>query len=1106
MADPFEQFGGKQIQVKQDADPFQQFGGKVVPTEDSFAQFGGQQTDTPKLDSIQKEIKERGAFDKPAFIPQEIKDEELQTIAQRYNVSPEKLRNAVPLLAGLPQNITATDVVKGAAGFAGEAVGLGVPQKLFRMAQTEPEEKALDELKTLIEGRKSYAQIGAELATPGVGLVKAAKLAGGGIRGAAATGALIGTAGGFGQSKQGETLSSTAIGAGLGAGLGAAASSVASKLATRTAKRKLTSTEEKAISGLDIDKYEQQALKEMQDPANVLTEELVMGTKLPNKLSSAEIDDVLKNNYGSSLEFYLSKRPENPLLDRVDRDLASNVGFEFAAKRTLLEDIVNKERSGLLKQVTRQEFTNPETIQKEWDRFLVQGKDYVGKELNQYRKELKVSKILEDAAIYDQAPESKLGQVLGKLSDTKMHLRTIDEKWKTPTEIILDKLSQNRYLMALIRESDKKTIETIDNAAQSLGVRKQAKGGKIVDIIEGNASPDSTGEQQVSELVRNEFERIYKFVTDNVREMGMKPIDIPKVDKYVARMTKEVPEVISTLQLELVKATRQANEALGKRYKDISQIPADEFKQIVNTPAVKNLQEYINWINNANVVAEDGSRLAMVVRQSLQSDEDIRVLDKVARSSMERTATDRQIPNFIREKDIYKILDRYSQDMLSSIYQREPLSELKSYARLIGSRGGLSEAKYIENIVEDTLGVRKGTAAHFMRDIKGQVARVMNPKIEKALAEGDDTKAFVYSTLKEMVDIPSFLASQIYPNVLGWRAVPILTNALGGIARQVPELGGTYGATTYIRGLVWAKQNYAQAAQELVQKGYVPGDWNRLGQKALSDGLRASGLANIPLSALEKLNKIGMALYTKSEELNRISILGTSKMMAYDIARNSSRAQESLKKFPSSVQRAVSRAGSQEEIENILMTHLNSTIAFNYNRPALYEYGRTLGPMFSTFAKWPTAIAGEIITEYRTKPMGAATKRVAERYAAPLMAFAAVDYMMQDRVEDSERLQKLVGKSGITKAAPITAATGFVRGDIFTPPVVDTIMQDIIIPVSKAEGLAVAKGLDRAAFTYMPGAGFIKFITDDIPTFVTERRPEGSTQTERSLQSLGVTK
>jgi hypothetical protein len=162
--------------------------------------------------------------------------------------------------------------------------------------------------------------------------------------------------------------------------------------------------------------------------------------------------------------------------------------------------------------------------------------------------------------------------------------------------------------------------------------------------------------------------------------------------------------------------------------------------------------------------------------------------------------------------------------------------------------------------------------------------------------------------------------------------------------------------------------------------------------------------------------------------------------------------------------------------------------------------------MFATFAKWPTAIAGEIISEYRTKPLTAATKRVAERYAAPVLAFAAVDYMLQDRIEQDERLQKVLGKSGITKAAPVTSVTAFTRGDIFTPPAVDTIMKDIITPVTKAEGLALAKGLDRAVFTYAPGAGFIKFLTEDIPTIITGERPEGGTQTERSLQSLGVTK
>jgi len=198
------------------------------------------------------------------------------------------------------------------------------------------------------------------------------------------------------------------------------------------------------------------------------------------------------------------------------------------------------------------------------------------------------------------------------------------------------------------------------------------------------------------------------------------------------------------------------------------------------------------------------------------------------------------------------------------------------------------------------------------------------------------------------------------------------------------------------------------------------------------------------------------------------------------------------------------RSLTQQEIEDILMRHMNSTIAFNYNKPSLYEFGRTLGPMFATFAKWPTAIAGEIISEYRTKSMSAATRRVAERYAAPLLAFSAVDYMLQDRLEEDERLQKLVGKTGITKAAPITSVAAFTRGDIFTPPAVDTVMQDIITPISKAEGLALTKGLDRAVFTYAPGAGFIKFLTEDIPTFITGERPEGGTQTERSLRGAGL--
>jgi hypothetical protein len=387
----------------------------------------------PAPDAIEKEIEERSFLDRPLIVPQQITDEELKKIAGKYGTSAEDLRSALPFLGGLPQDVKASDVLKGAAGFAGEAITLGAPQKLYRMTQDPKQEAALDELKDLVSGRKSALQMGTELLAPGVGLAKIAKAAGGGIKGAAAVGAATGAVGGFGASKAGEEVTGTALGAGLGAGIGTIAGKFTSKLEQK-AGRKLTEAEKTAVSNLDYDKYEQEAIKDLQKPGNKLTEELVMGTKSPAKMNISEMDAVLRENYNPrSLTEYLSNRPENPLLPRIDKELADSIGFEFAAKKALMYDIVNKERSELIENITRQSIKEPQAVNREWEKLLVQGRDFVSDQLQQSRKESKILKSLEDSGVYDQAPESKLGQLLGKLSDAKMHLRTIDEKWKTNT-------------------------------------------------------------------------------------------------------------------------------------------------------------------------------------------------------------------------------------------------------------------------------------------------------------------------------------------------------------------------------------------------------------------------------------------------------------------------------------------------------------------------------------------------------------------------------------------------------------------------------------------------------------------------------------------------
>jgi len=133
---------------------------KASSPEDSFVpdSFVADKTAAPSdsfqpQDTIQKEIQTRKWYDRPVLLSQEIKDTELQQIASKYGTSAEKLRDMLPTMAGMPENIRPSDIIKGAAGFVGEAVTLGAPQKLMRMAQDPKTEAALDELKELIDAR-----------------------------------------------------------------------------------------------------------------------------------------------------------------------------------------------------------------------------------------------------------------------------------------------------------------------------------------------------------------------------------------------------------------------------------------------------------------------------------------------------------------------------------------------------------------------------------------------------------------------------------------------------------------------------------------------------------------------------------------------------------------------------------------------------------------------------------------------------------------------------------------------------------------------------------------------------------------------------------------
>jgi hypothetical protein len=260
------------------------------------------------------------------------------------------------------------------------------------------------------------------------------------------------------------------------------------------------------------------------------------------------------------------------------------------------------------------------------------------------------------------------------------------------------------------------------------------------------------------------------------------------------------------------------------------------------------------------------------------------------------------------------------------------------------------------------------------------------------------------------------------------------------------------------------------------------------------------------------MSDLSMKAYGMAEEANRSIALGMSKMMVHDLAQKSPMAMEALGKFPTSVRKAVEAAGDDsEEVTRILATHIINSTQYQYNRASMSEMGRTLGPLFSAFSKWPSATLGQVVEGYRTGGL-AGSKRLAEQLVAPWILLEAADQVMNYTAgEPSDRRNKLLSKSGLSQAAPIGNLRGYLpegalgvgTGDFWSPPAVDTALK-LFASGQGNSASNINKAIDNSIYAFAPGGmgGWIRFITDDLVTLYTGQRPEGSTFIDKTKSGL----
>lgn len=1086
MADnPFAQFGGiPSPPPEQESDPFAQFGGKSVEQEDPFAQFGGQK----------QQVQE------PQDTP--LKDADLDRIAAKYGVDPAELKSIAPYYDAqvAPQSLgeAVTTGAKSAAGFAGRTAGLGIPQFIYKKLQEEPMRKAIDELRNIGQAQRSYLDVATEIATPGGAIGQAAKSTAGRLAGTAGTGTVMGLT----ESEEGKELPGAAIGTGLGLIFGSAAEGLGKYLASRG--QKLTQAEEKLLAEpatrqIDLQKISNDAAQKYGKSEAVL-EESTLGRLGRDMIDSPDVDAVLKEYYGDDLIKFLDASTEEG--QAIRRGIGGSEATRRGVYDKLLDNALDKRAKDFAETLTDHRPATYEDAQKVIQEAQGrQGAEYIQSRYKDYVNTQNTIREIEEQGI--RARGGVLDKPIEKVSGPQFVLREYDNRYGTQLEKGLSELSRDTNRLSYVKAAKRAELDNLFNEANLAG-RDDAlvNGAAIIKAIEsGKVDMLDPVDQKLAQKVMQQFAATREFANETVKgaEKGrLQAMAIPKIDNYVSKLAVDIPEMVVRVESKIDDLKKQLSQTLGKEVNDLAQLSKQELAQASSSPELRDLISFISWKEGKQFNPKSGGELSGKLKEMLYTQDGNIALERIARSSLARSEAT-PMPRFIREQNLYKLIDRYNNDVLSTLYKRRGIDILRNEAQKLRKTGAEGQAAYVEKIIQDTLGTRKGTAAAVMNDIRREIARSLDSKIEGAT---NPVSKGALELIKSTPDMISFLGRQIYPNVLGWmNPRPIIQNMLSGIARTAPELGTEYGYTTYLRGVANAVMNFRKLSQEARNMGMVPEEFIRQGERALADGIRRSGVVDKSVGGYEKLARYGMALYQLSEQFNRASILGTAKIMANDLARNSKLAMSGLSRFPFEVRKEIlaNKTNPQKTYE-IISKYLNDVTAFNYNRQSMFELGRELGPIFSTFAKWPTEVAGEAIYDMRSKGLIKGAGRMTERLLLPILALGAFDFLINEAGKDTDAYKKTVGQSGLKTASPGNAILGFTSGDIFTPPAVDALMKGIVTPITKGDVPKLVKGLDSLAFNYVPGAGLLKRITEDLATYIEGVRPSGQTTTERVLE------
>jgi hypothetical protein len=1141
-----------------------EYGAVPVAPEESesnpLAEYGAvpvKAAPTPAPAPAGNPLAEYGAVPVAASAPSDPRDEylkqsnqipvaKIEEIAKKHGADAEFLRSIAPFSAGVrveePGMPFGMQDVKSAAGVVAMAAG-NLPQWAFKKMQDPGTRDAIDELKEYGDAHKSGLQKVAEgaaslgLGGAALGALHAAPAAVEGAQAVAkaapvlwksmAEGAVWGAASGLGESKEGEEVKSTAIGAGLGAALGGVLHGGSKALGlvkkawgppSDAAMQSVQAVVEEALErdapalARSEDRIAQVAKGDAgAADGHVMNPEAVEEATQRLQSDPAHADAVRAANSDLVEQQEAAGWSDRELNDQLARRTVYNQ--ESADTANFAEYL----KSGGEKPLPRNaddlvRGAKPETLEEAGKviqtKYATDGESFVRKEFQAF----KASEAAADAFAEYRANGNDIQPgLLTNIGRSVFHgqgfLRMIDNRTGTTLAPLSNEMSRLKNLAAREMGQTLAAQAPMREAADKAGLRA-LNIDQIKAIEQGDLrslSPDG----------RKAFAGWQDAVEANrlrMNELGVpvQRIDSDKATNYIMHMQVDAPTTVARVGALM----RDIEQKSGAPFAKVLQQGDFALMERKAPQELEKLQGALKYLSG-----EDAGDAASLSRLAKQASNPLAV-EQLTSSKAARyapgalKAREGEIPDMLRETDLNKMQVRWLGENTKYAYMRESMQEMVKQRNMALAAGDKAGAAYVTDMMQDMAGTR-ATIHKAYRQSKMAFTAKMYAKSDALREAGDISAANTVRAIGENSDIFQVFGAAMYPNLIGLSPHIMVMQLTQPLLMTLPELasGGTAWASGKVMGGMLRTAadillNGAKATRRVMEEGYMPGHRSAEMMESFKSGLERGATNKFLRGSAETYSRVGMGYMQMMEVFNRGSCLQMARTTAEDLMAGSENAHRFLANAGRGetylIQKAIN-AGDKGQVEKLVGDYLVGKTMFHYDSTFNAAAGRFMGPLFSAFTTWPTQIAADVAGDLARRGVLGGSAAIMRKHGASYAVLSVMGAYLKAHgmgPDDSPRAKAFLGKSGLQGLAPAGALIDQLKERKLAPG-----------PDAVVKGVASLMSgdpnnwwhfMNNEVGTFVPFTGLIHLLDTTIPAvfFNKEGHDKGATETARGLNLI----